>query len=167
LNSPTATTESASWRHGSTSRRTLVSNHLRLLRDGELVTDDLLSHTSQTDRNTVRIVGRLVGLGLHNTNRHDTIHGPAITVPPLEAKIADPRRPSCRKAVLDAIEKLHQRTGATQFARRDIVAEVQGAAASFERQTIYRCLRRLTGHEPGSAHHDLEDFGNDRLRRRI
>jgi hypothetical protein len=29
-----------------------------------------------------------------------------------------------------------------------------------------RCIRRLTGHEPGSAHHDLEDLGNDRLQLR-
>jgi hypothetical protein len=29
-----------------------------------------------------------------------------------------------------------------QFARRDIVAEVQAASHSFERQTIYRCIRR-------------------------
>jgi hypothetical protein len=25
------------------------------------------------------------------------------------------------------------------------------------RQTIYRCLRRMTGHEAGNAHHDLEN----------
>jgi hypothetical protein len=106
-----------------------------------------------------------VGLGLHNTNRHDTIHGPAITVPPFQAKVADSRL-SCRKAVLDAIERLHQRTGATEFARRAIVAEIQATGVAFERQTIYRCLRRLTGHEPGSAHHDLEDLGSDHLRRR-
>jgi hypothetical protein len=106
-----------------------------------------------------------VDLGLHNTNRHDTIDGPAITVPPLQAKLADPR-PSCRNAVLDAIGRLHERTGATQLARRDIVAEVQAAGHSFERQTIYRCLRRMTRHEPGSAHHDLEDLGNDLLRLR-
>jgi hypothetical protein len=94
--------------------------------------------------------------------RHDTIHGPTITVPPLQAKLADPR-PSCRNAILDAIERLRQRTGAAEFARRDIVAEVQAADACFERQTIYRCLRRMTRHEPGSAHHDLEDLGNDLL----
>jgi hypothetical protein len=107
----------------------------------------------------------LVDLGLHNTNRHDTIHGPAITVPPLHAKLAD-HRPSCRDAVLDAIARLQMRTGSTEFARRDIVAEVQAAGAGFERQTIYRCLRRLTGHENGSSHHDLEDLGDDRLRLR-
>jgi hypothetical protein len=104
-------------------------------------------------------------LALHNANRHTTINGPAITVPPLQAKLADPR-PNCSTAILDAIERLHQRTGATQFARRDIVAEVQAASHSFERQTIYRCIRRMTGHEPGSAHHDLEDLGNDQLRLR-
>jgi hypothetical protein len=75
-------------------------------------------------------------------------------------------RPSCRNAVLDAIGQLHERTGAAQFARRDIVAEVQATGAVFERQTIYRCLRRMTGHEPGSAHHDLDDLGNDQLRLR-
>ena len=53
------------------------------------------------------------------------------------------------------------------FARRDIVAEVQAAGGSFERQTIYRCLRRLTGHEPGCAHRGLEDLGNDQLRRHM
>jgi hypothetical protein len=106
-----------------------------------------------------------VGLGLHNTNRHDTIHGPAITVPPLQAKLAEPRR-SCRDAILDAIERLQQRTEATEFARSDIVAEVQDTAAGFGRQTIYRCLRRLTGQEPGSAHHDLEDLGMGTLRLR-
>jgi hypothetical protein len=104
-----------------------------------------------------------VGLGLHNTNRDTTLAGPAITVPPLQAKLADGRL-SCRNAVLDAIHELHQRTGATEFARRDIVAEVQAAGTSFERQTVYRCLRRMTGHEPGSAHHDLEDVGDGRLR---
>jgi hypothetical protein len=102
---------------------------------------------------------------LHNTNRHDTINGLVISVPPLQAKLADPR-PSCRKAVLDAIERLHQRTGATAFARRDIVVEVQAASHSFECQTIYRCIRRMTGREPGSAHQDLEDLGNDQLRLR-
>ena len=90
-------------------------------------------------------------LGLHNTNHHDTINGPTITVPPLLAKIADPR-PSCRKAILDAIGRLQQRTGATEFGRRGIVAEVQAASHRFERQTIYRCIRRMTGHEPGTAH---------------
>ena len=104
-------------------------------------------------------------LGLHNANRHDTIDGAPITVPPLQAKIGD-NRPSCRTAILDAVNRLHQRTGATEFARRDIVAEVQDAGAGFKCQTVYRCLRRLTGHEPGSAHHDLEDLGNDRLRLR-
>jgi hypothetical protein len=104
-------------------------------------------------------------LALHNANRHTTINGPAVTVPPLQAKIAD-YRPSCRTAILDAIDQLHQRTGATQFARRDIVAEVQAAGADFERQTIYRCLRRLTGQEGGGAHRDLEDLGNGQLRLR-
>ena len=104
-------------------------------------------------------------LGLHNTNRHDTIHGPAISVSPLQAKLADPR-PSCRTAILDAIGRLQQRSGATEFARREVVAEVHAAGDSFERQTIYRCLRRMTGCEPGSAYHDLEDLGSDRLRLR-
>jgi hypothetical protein len=36
----------------------------------------------------------------------------------------------------------------------------------FERQTIYRCIRRITGYEPGSAYHDLEDIGSGELRRR-
>jgi hypothetical protein len=97
--------------------------------------------------------------------RHDTINGPAITVPPLQAKVAD-ARPSGRNAIVDAIDRLHHRTGATEFARRDIVAEVQASGTQFERQTIYRCLRRMTGHEPGSAYHDLDDLGNDRLRLR-
>jgi hypothetical protein len=104
-----------------------------------------------------------VDLGLHNTNRHDTIHGPSITVPPLQAKLTD-SRPSCRNAVLDAIDRLHERTGATEFARRDVLAEVQATGAGFGRQTIYRCLRRMSGHEPGSVYHDLEDLGSDRLR---
>jgi hypothetical protein len=104
-------------------------------------------------------------LALHNANRLDTINGPAITVPPLQAKLAD-SRPSCRDAILDAINRLHQRTGATEFARRDIVAEVQAVSHRFERQTIYRCIRRMTGHEPGGAHEDLEDLGNDQLRLR-
>jgi hypothetical protein len=58
------------------------------------------------------------------------------------------------------------RTGSTEFARRDIVAEVRAAGAGFERQTIDRCLRRMIGHERGSAYHDLEDLNNDRLRLR-
>jgi hypothetical protein len=91
--------------------------------------------------------------------------GPAITVPPLQAKLAD-ARPSCRPAILDAINRLHQRTGATVFARRNIVAEVEAADANFERQTVYRCLRRMTGYESGSAYHDLEDLGNGQLRLR-
>ena len=90
--------------------------------------------------------------GLHNTNRHDTVHGQPITVPPLQAKIAD-RRPSCRNAILCAIDQLHQRTGATRFARRDIVAEVQAASHSFERQTIYRCTR--PSHCGGAAMQDV------------
>jgi hypothetical protein len=103
----------------------------------------------------------LVDLGFHNTNR--TLHGPAITVQPLQAKLADPR-PSCRNAVLDAVDRLHQRTGATKFALRDIVTEIQAAGGSFERQTIYRCLRRLTGLEKGSAYCDLEDLSDGQLR---
>jgi hypothetical protein len=71
---------------------------------------------------------------------------------------------SCRDAVLDAIEQLQRRTGATEFARREIVAEVQTSGTGFERQTIYRCIRRLSDHEPGSAHRDLADLGNNRLR---
>jgi hypothetical protein len=104
-------------------------------------------------------------MAIHNANRHDAIEGPTITVPPLQAKLVD-RRPSCRAAILDAIDQLHQRTGATEFERRDIVAEVRDTGAGFERQTIYRCLRRMIGHEPGSAHHDLVHLGNDRLRLR-
>jgi hypothetical protein len=104
-------------------------------------------------------------LGLHNTNRHDTIDGPAITIPPLQAKLADPR-PSCRDAVLDAVERLRQRTGAIQFTRYDIVAEVHSSGLGFERQTIYRCMRRLTGHEAGSTYLDLEDLGDEGLRLR-
>lgn len=101
-------------------------------------------------------------MGLHNTNRHDTINGPPISVSPLQAKVEDSRL-SCRNAILDAIDRLYKRTGATQFARRDIVAEIQRTGVRFERQTIYRCLRRISGHEPGSAHRDLEDLGNGRL----
>jgi hypothetical protein len=81
----------------------------------------------------------------------------------LRATVADGRA-SCRDAVLDAIARLQVRTGGTDFARRDIVAQVLATGVGFERQTIDRCLRRLTGHEPGSAHHDLRDLGNDRLR---
>jgi hypothetical protein len=88
-----------------------------------------------------------------------------MSVPPLQAKLADPR-PSCRNAVLDAIERLHRRNGDTSFARRDIVAEVQNASLGFARQTIYRCIRRMAGHEPGNAYQDLEDLGNDQLRLR-
>lgn len=101
------------------------------------------------------------GPGLHNANRYEKLDGPGITVSPVRATLTD-SRPSCREAVLDAIDRLQRRTGATEFARRNIVAEVR-AADAFERQTIYRCLRRLAGHEPGSAHHDLHDVGNDRL----
>jgi hypothetical protein len=101
-------------------------------------------------------------MALHNANRHHTVHGPAITVSGLRATLTD-RRASCRDAILDAIARLQGRTGATEFARRDIVAEVQATDIGFERQTIYRSLRRLTGHEGGSAHHDLRDLGNDRL----
>jgi hypothetical protein len=91
--------------------------------------------------------------------------GPAVSVSPLQAKLVD-SRPSCRTAILDAIDRLHQRTGATKHSRRDIVAEVQEAGTGFERQTIYRCIRRMTGLEPGSAHHDLEDLGDERLQLR-
>lgn len=104
---------------------------------------------------------RHVGMGLHNAN-HDTVDGPLITVSPSRATVAD-RGPSCRDAILDAIARLHVRIGGTEFARRDIVAEVQATDAGFERQTIYRCLRRLAGYEPGSAYHDLRDLGNDLL----
>ena len=102
-----------------------------------------------------------MGPGLHNTIRHHSVEGQPITVSPLRATLVD-SRPSCREAVLDAINRLQQRIGATEFARRDIVAEVQ-AISQFERQTIYRCVRRLAGYEPGSAHHDLRDLDNDRL----
>ena len=106
-----------------------------------------------------------MGPGLHNTNHHDTINGPTITVPPLQAKLVD-TRPRCRNTILEAIERLHQRTGATEFARRDIVAEVQNSGLGFDRQTIYRYIRRLTGREAGSAHQDLKDLGDDRLQLR-
>jgi hypothetical protein len=122
-----------------------------------------VAHAQHVD--TVRAPETLVDLALHNANRHDTIPGPAITVPPLQAKLADPR-PSCRNAILDAIDRLHQQAGATAFARRDIVAEVQSAGLDFARQTIYRCLRRITGQEAGSVYHDLEELGNDQLRLR-
>jgi hypothetical protein len=84
------------------------------------------SNSQPTDPQHGSSVGTLVDLGLHNTNRHDIIHGPAITVPPPQARVADPR-PSCRTAVLDAIDRLYQRTGSTQFTRRDIVTEVRAA----------------------------------------
>jgi len=132
----------------------------------DVTTEEVPAVVLQAGRSGRRFDPRHVGLGLHNANRHDTINGPAITVPPLHAKLAD-SRPSCRSAVLDAIGRLQARTGATEFARRDIVAEVQAAGGSFERQTIYRCLRRLTGHEPGCAHRGLEDLGYDQLRCRM
>lgn len=88
-------------------------------------------------------------MGLHNTNRHATVDGPTITVSPSRATVAD-GRPSCRDAVLDAIARLQVSTGGTEFARRDIVAEVQATGVGFERQTIYRCLRRLTGPLPAT-----------------
>ena len=115
--------------------------------------------------NAVRTLEGQVGLALHNANRQDTVDGPTITVSPMRSTLTD-SRPSCREAVLDAIHRLQQRTGATEFARCDLVAEVQATDAGFERQTIYRCLRRLVGREPGSAHHDLRDLGNDRLKLR-
>ena len=102
-------------------------------------------------------------MALHNANRHDTVYGPSISVSPLQAKLVG-TRPSCRNAILGAIDRLHQRTGNVEFTRRDIVAEVQATGADFARQTIYRCLRRISDCEPGSAHHDLVDLGNDRLR---
>lgn len=108
---------------------------------------------------TCRFVG---GHGLHNTNRHHSVEGQPIAVSPIRATVTD-SRPNCRQAALDAIDRLQQRTGATKFTRRDIVVEVQATDANFERQTIYRCIRRMTGHEPGSAYHDLRDLGNDRL----
>ena len=107
------------------------------------------------------LVQWVVGMALHNTNRHGTVDGSAIAVSPLRAISVD--APSCRDAVLDAIDRLGDGTGATDFARRDIVAEVQ-AGSRFERQTIYRCIRRMTGGETGSAYRDLEDVGNERLR---
>ena len=85
-----------------------------------------------------------------------------MTVSPLRARLTGDR-PSCRNAVLEAIDRLRSRTGATEFARREIVAEVRSAGDSFARQTVYRCLRRMAGREPGSAGHDLCDLGNDRL----
>ena len=67
----------------------------------------------------------------------------------------------CSSAASIASRWRRMRTGAAEFTRRDTVAEVQATGSGFERQTIYRCLRRLAGHEPGSAHRDLEDLGND------
>jgi hypothetical protein len=93
------------------------------------------------------------------------VAGPRLEVPAQPATFVK-RCLSCRNAVLDAIEQLQNRTGATEFARRDIVAEVQGSGAEFERKTIYRCVRRLSGQEPGSAHRDLDDLGNNWLRLR-
>jgi hypothetical protein len=93
------------------------------------------------------------------------VAGPTLELPPQHATDAT-RLLSCRDAVLDAIEQLQRRTGATEFARRDIVAQVQASGTRFGRQTIYRCIRRLSGQEPGSPHRDLDDLGNDRLRLR-
>jgi hypothetical protein len=84
-------------------------------------------------------------------------------VSPVRATLTD-SRPSCREAILDAIARLQVRTGATELARRDIVVEVRASGAVFDRQTVYRCIRRLTGREPGSAQCVLEDLGGDRLR---
>jgi hypothetical protein len=67
-------------------------------------------------------------MALHKANRHDTGDGPTITVSPARATLTD-SRPSCRDAVLDAIDRLQQRTGATEFARRDIVAEMRATNA--------------------------------------
>lgn len=63
-----------------------------------------------------------------------------------------------------ATARLQARDGASELARRDIVAEVRTSGAAFDRQTVYRCIRRLTGDEPGSAYRDLEDLGRGRLR---
>jgi hypothetical protein len=105
-------------------------------------------------------------LALQNANHCNTVDGPTITVSPMRATLVD-SRPSCRDAILDAIARLHADTGATAFARTAIVAEVRrSTGAGFERQTIYRCLRRMAGLEPGSAHVCLEDLDDNRLRLR-
>jgi hypothetical protein len=50
--------------------------------------------------------------------------------------------------------------------RRDIVAEVRATDPGFEPPAIYRCIRRLTGPESGSAYRDIQDLGDDLLRLR-
>ena len=65
---------------------------------------------------------------------------------PLRATLAD-SRPSCREAVLDAIDRLAQRTGTAALARHDIVAEVEKAGVGFDRSTICRGIRRMSGRE--------------------
>lgn len=104
------------------------------------------------------------------TRRRARTRATPSTDPPSPSNRCRPRsltpRLSCRNAILDAIDQLHPRTGATEFTRRDIVAEVQAGGTEFERQTIYRCIRRLGGHESGSAYGDLDDLGNNWLRLR-
>jgi hypothetical protein len=106
-----------------------------------------------------------VGPDLHNANRYYSVEGQPIVVSPLRATLVD-NRPSCRDAILDAIARLQARTGSTEFTRRDIVTEVQATDATFERQSVYRSLRRMAGREPGSAYHDLWDLGGNRLQLR-
>jgi hypothetical protein len=118
---------------------------------------------SRDDGTNLAIVGEVAdridqAVG-YTTNDDD----PATTASPMRATFTD-SRPSCRDAIRDAIARLRARTGATEFTRRDTVAEVRTAGVSFERQTIYRCHRRMSGQQPGSAHRDLEDVGSGRSR---
>lgn len=73
-------------------------------------------------------------------------------------------RRTCRDELLDAAERLRQRSGQDTFARRELLSEVFSSDVGYERQSVYKTMRRMTGQEADAGPPDFEQVGNGRLR---
>ncbi len=61
------------------------------------------------------------------------------------------------------LQRIRARTGAETVLRGEIVSEVLSGAADFQKQSVYKALRRMSGREVGATV-DLEDLGDGLLR---
>jgi hypothetical protein len=99
------------------------------------------------------------GPALHKANHVALAEGPILALTPHNVRLDSERGSTLRDEVLAAIARIRARTGAETVLRGEIVSEVLSGAADFQKQSVYKALRRMSGREVGAAV-DLEDLGD-------
>jgi len=73
-------------------------------------------------------------------------------------------RRTCRDELLDAAERVRQRTGRDTFTRHDLLSEVFSNDVGYHRQSVYKTIRRMTGQEADAGPPDFEHVAEGLLR---